>query len=69
MLHVWKGRTNAQWANHAYVWSNVSSHRLCLDRSVRLSSLTRKGCLFASSFAYGHYRLVCSQSVAEIGVI
>jgi hypothetical protein len=35
--------------NHACVWSNVSNRRLCLDRSVRLSSLTRRGCQFASS--------------------
>ena len=42
------GRINAQW--RGYVWPNVTNLRLCPDRSVRLSSLTYRGCQFASSF-------------------
>jgi hypothetical protein len=49
MLYVWKGWINAQWRGTT-PWSNASNRRLCLDRSARLRSLTRRGCQFASSY-------------------
>ncbi len=48
MLFDWKGRINAQW--RGYVWSRVSSRRLCLDRSVSSQVADTQGMQFVSSF-------------------
>jgi hypothetical protein len=70
MFYVLEGLDQGAMAEeHACAWSSVSTVRLCLDRSSRLSSLTRRGRQFESNFEPLALPLDCSQSAVEIGLI
>src|SRR5260221_404079 len=66
ILYVWKGWINAQWRGTTLASGRASpTVDCCLDRSVRLSSLTCSGCQFASSFVLSALpfglRVICSR--------